>query len=301
MDGLLGETFAVLSALSFAMGNIVIARTSVSGGDKGVLFSVVVTIAFSFAIFLVLEAGRVEVAATRDSATGFALFALAGLSAMVFGRTLVFESIRRLGATRASAVKRLNPFFSVLLAALFLAEPVTLHDLAGLAAIAVSFTLLIRERFRAGQGAATDAGLGAFGIGAAAAFAYAVSYIARKAGLGYLEAPALGTFASAVAGFLGFAAFAAVSPAYRAMFRGMFRHVDRHVTAAAVMISSGQILMFAALAYEDVATVVMISSLEIFFSIFLATVVFRSEPRPGLPIILAAALAIAGVLLVAGG
>jgi drug/metabolite transporter (DMT)-like permease len=304
MSSLLGEALAVLSALSFAMFNVVISGTAGSRGDKGVLFSVVVTIGFSLVLFLVLEAGQISIDATMDTAAGLGFFVFAGLSAMVFGRTLVFNSIRRLGATRASAVKRLNPFFSVLLAAVFLSEPVTAHDLAGLVAIGFAFGLLMRDSYlksAAGDPAVGTAGPLAYAIGAGAAFAYAVAYIGRKAGLELLDAPALGIFVSALSGFLGFGILAIAAPRYRPMFRGLFQNIDRHVMAAAIFVSMGQILMFAALAYESVSTVVMISSLEIFFSIFLSTVVFRTERRPDSSILLPASLAIAGVLLVASG
>ena len=302
MPLLLGETLALLSALSFAMCNVAVSGTGGSRGDKGVLFSVVVTIGFSLALYLALEAGRVRIAATPETAMGIAWFVFAGVAAMIFGRTLVFASIRRLGATRASAVKRLNPFFSILLAAVFLSEVVTRFDLAGLAAIALAFTILIRDGLRrGGSGGAQPSGSLSYAIGAGAALAYAVAYIARKAGLDLLDAPALGTFVSALSGFIGFAVLAAVVPSYRPMFQGLFRDLDRRIMAAAVLVSLGQILMFAALAHEKVSTVVMISSLEIFFSIFLSTVVFRTEARPPPSILLSASLAIAGVILVAAG
>ena len=299
MPGYLGETLAALSALCFAMLNIVIAGPAGSRGDKGVLFSVIVTIGFSFALFLALEAGRINISATRDTAKGIGSFAFAGIAAMVFGRTLVFDSIRRLGATRASAVKRLNPFFSVLLAAIFLSEPVTLFDLAGLIVIALAFTLLIQDSFRKSRDGNDTAAPMAYLIGTGAALAYAVSYIGRKAGLNFMDAPALGTFISALSGFLGFVVLATFSENYRPMFRNLFQNIDRHVMAAAVLVSLGQVLMFAALAHEKVSTVVMISSLEIFFSIFLSTLVFRIEKRPRPVILVAAALAIIGVALVA--
>ena len=301
MSAYLGEILALISALAFALFNVTIAKTRGSGGDKGVLFSVIVTIGFSLAVFLALEAGRVEVAATRDTAVALALFAAAGVSAMAFGRSLVFSSVRRLGPTRASAVKRLNPFFSVILAALILSEPVTGTDLAGLAVIAAAFAVLVADSMRRANRAADTVGLVSYGIGAAAALAYAVAYVFRAAGLDLMAAPALGTFVSAVAGFVAFAVLAVFSASYRPMFRGVFGNIDGPVVAAAILVSVGQILMFAAFAYAPVSTVVMISSLEIFFSVFLSWLVFGTEKRPGAPVLVAAALAVAGVLLVAAG
>lgn len=300
MSAYTGEILALFSALSFALFNVTISRTRRSGGDKGVLFSVIVTILFSGALFVLLEAGRVPLSGEEGIAAGLFWFAFAGVSAMAFGRTLVFSSIRRLGATRASAVKRLNPFFSVLLAALILSEPVTGPDLAGLGAIAVAFLILVRGSLRHAA-RAPEAGPLAYGIGAAAAFAYAVAYVGRKLGLAEMPAPALGTFVSALAGFATFAVLAVFSRAYRPMFRGVFRNVDRPILLSALFVSVGQVLMFAALAYAPVSTVVMISSLEIFFSIFLSWLVFRTETRPDGAVLVSASLAVCGVLLVASG
>lgn len=297
----LGEILALLSALAFALFNVTVSATSRSRGDKGVLFSVIVTIAFSAVVFLVLEAGRTPLPATADTWMGLAFFAGAGVSAMAFGRSLVFTSIRRLGPTRASAVKRLNPFFSVVLAALILAEPVTTLDGWGLLAIACAFAILVADSMRRANRAQATVTPLAYGIGAAAAFAYAVAYVGRKAGLDLVDAPALGTLVSAIAGFAAFSVLAIVSSTYRAMFRGVFRNIDRPVVLSALLVSVGQILMFAALAHASVTTVVMISSLEIFFSVFLSWLVFGTERRPSGPVFLAAALAFAGVLLVAAG
>ncbi|MBT8409983.1 MAG: DMT family transporter [Alphaproteobacteria bacterium] len=301
MTAYAGEIFAILSALSFALFNVTVTATSRSRGDKGVLFSVIVTIGFSFALFLLFEAGRISLAYDTSTLLGLGYFAFAGVAAMAFGRTLVFTSIRRLGPTRASAVKRLNPFFSVLLAALILSEPVTAFDMAGLAAIAFAFTVLVSDSLQRANRVAVTAGPLAYGIGAAAALAYAIAYIGRKAGLELLNAPALGTFVSALAGFAFFAVVALVSARYRPMFQDVFRNIDRHIFIAALLVSAGQVLMFAALAYASVSTVVMISSLEIFFSIFLSWLVFRTERRPGPRVLISAGLAIVGVLLVAAG
>ena len=295
-----GQLLAVLSAVSFAAANLFVSRTARSGGDKGVMFSVLVTMAMSGLLWLTLEGGAVAVPGGGRSALGW--FALAGVLAMVFGRSLLFESIRRLGVTRATAVKRLNPFFSAILAVAFLGEILSPRDLGGMAAIAAAFALLIHESFRArGPLAVSAPPPGAYLFGVFGAMAYAAAYISRKAGLELMPAPAFGTFVSAATGFAGLAAFSLASPRHRANFTGMLRNLDRWTVLAGVMVSSGQILLFAALAYERVSTVVMIASLEIFLSIFLAVVVFRTERMPGPAVALAAALAMAGVVLVAGG
>jgi drug/metabolite transporter (DMT)-like permease len=299
---LLGQVLAVLSATSFAVANNFISFTSRSGGDKGVLFSVLATMAMSGLLWIAFEgsAGAHLPAAGRWEGIGW--FAVSGICAMVFGRSLVFESIRRLGVTRSTAVKRLNPFFSVLLAALLLKEPVDATDLAGIAAIAIAFALLVRESFIHRQTLAVDAPptpyylFGVFG-----ALAYAFAYVARKAGLDVLHAPALGTFISAVTGFAFFGVLALVSKRYAGNFRNMFTNLDWWIIGSALMVSLGQILLFAALSYERVSTVVMIASLEIFISILLSVLIFKTERMPGPAVLVAAILAMAGVGLVAAG
>lgn len=297
---LLGQLLAVLSAACFAFANNFISLTHRSGGDKGVLFSVFMTMAMSGMIWLGLEteAGTASVSGADWQAVGW--FAVSGVCAMVFGRSLVFESIRRLGVTRSTAVKRLNPFFSVMLAAILLKERISGADVVGMAAIAAAFALMIRESLADRNSLATGAPPAAnYLFGLFAALAYAFAYVARKLGLEILDTPAFGTFVSAVTGFASFAAIAIVSARYRDFFRNMLGNLDRWILGSAIMVSLGQILLFAALSYERVSTVVMIASLEIFISIFLSVLIFRTERMPGPAILIAAVMAMAGVILVA--
>jgi drug/metabolite transporter (DMT)-like permease len=299
-DPALGQGLAAASAAAFAFANNFVSRTTASGGDKGVTFSVLVTMAISAVLWLLLEKGALGEPGIGIDWRAFGLFAVAGILAMVFGRTLVFESIRRLGVSRSTAIKRLNPFFSVILAALLLGEAVTGPDMLGMLAIALAFGVLIHESLlRPRDNAPPKPSPAAYLFGVFGALAYAAAYVARKAGLDLWQAPAFGTFLSAATGFVAFALLTLVSIRHRSNFMGMFRHLDRWIFAAAVMVSFGQILLFAALAYEKVSTVVMIASLEIFLSIFLSVLVFRSERMPGPLVLLAAGLAMVGVALVA--
>lgn len=294
---MIGQLLALCSALSFAMSNVFISRTSQSGGDKGVMFSVLVTMAMSAILWIFLEAGSPTAEFTW---AGIAWFALAGVFAMVLGRSLLFESVRRLGVARSAAVKRLNPFFSVLLAALFLGETIGGTDILGMVAIATGFAVLISDNMRRRPGKTpVDIAPVSYLFGVLAALAYASAYVVRKLGLDAVSAPAFGTMVSAVTGFLIFCIMSMFSTRMRSNLVDVLVLLDRWVVLAAFLVSLGQILLFAALAYEEVSTVVMIASLEIFLSIFLAVVVFRTEAPPGIPIFVAAALAMLGVVLVA--
>lgn len=296
----LGQLLALASAVFFAGATVCMAETRASKGDRGVMFSVVVTILLSALLWLVLEGADLAALNAPRAWEGLAWFALAGLFAMVFGRSLVFVATRRLGVTRASATKRLNPFFSVALAAIVLAEPITALSALGMALIALAFGGLVRDSLRRAPTGPQPPALD-YAWGAGAALAYAAAYVTRKLGLEVLPAPALGTLVSALTGLAVFALWALVDARHRDHLTGMFRYLDRWSAGAAVLMSFGQIALFAALLYESVQVIVMIASLDIFVSIFLAVVVMRSERWPDGRTWAAALVATLGVVLVALG
>ena len=296
----LGQVLAGTSALAFSFANVFISKTSSSRGDKGVLFSVVITLGLSFALWLVLEAGsRDSWQFDRTEWTGVGLFAAAGVTVMVFGRNLLYASIRLLGVSRASSVKRLNPFFSVILAVAILGEPLWASDIVGIALITGAFGLLVLESYRSGNRGDVAPPLANYTLGVLAALAYAATYILRKLGLLALPEPALGTFISAGAGLAALAVIGVFSREYREKFINMFSYLDRWIVLSAVSVSIGQILLFAALAFEKVSTVAVIASLEIFVSIFLSIVIFRTETRVTPTVAMAAVLAFGGAIFLA--
>lgn len=296
-----GQVLALLSACSFAFGSVFVSKGAHGRRDRGVLFSVFVTMIFSMLLWLIIEGGSFGDTTQDNWWTGMMWFALAGVFAMAFGRSLLYNSIRYLGVTRAGSVKRLNPFFAVLAAALFLSEPITQMDTMGMLAIAAAFGLLIYKS-RSGlesvhEGEKISPIYYAWGVGSA--MAYAMAAISRKNGLIEIHAPVFGTMISAASGFLVFVIAALFFQTYRENFRTLFSNLNRWLILAGIFVSGGQILQFAALTYEKVSTVIMINSLEIFIASFLSVVVFRAERRPDITTYIAAVFATLGVLAVA--
>lgn len=303
MDGAwIGAAWALAGACCFALGNIAIVRAKSAGGDKGATLSVLITAVVAGLAWLIGEGAALPSPDDPRLVEALLWFALAGLFVMALGRALVFASLQKLGVTRASAVKRVNPFFSVLLAALVLGEAVTWIDAAGMVLIGAGFGLLVWLSFRAAAARPeTEPPTRDYLWGLGAGFAYAASYVARKLGLAALALPAFGTMVSALAGLLAFAVLALFLPRFRRNLAGIFRDATPATVAAGVAISFGQICTFSALAHADVMTVVMIGSLEVFISSFLAVVVFRTERRASAATLFAAGLAIGGAVTVAAG
>ena len=301
-DAQFGQLLALLSAFGFASSQVFVSKGSRGSGDHGVLFSVLVTSVFAGILWIFLERGSFGANVfSRQWWIGVTYFVLGGIFAMVLGRTFVFTAIRRLGVTRSAIVKRLNPFFSVLLAFLILAEPINGWDAIGMLAIALAFLILIRESIlnNAAEMAQKSYRIIDYHWGVFASLFYASAYICRKQGLLELPAPAFGTMVSAVSGFAFFILAAAFNQRHRQNLQRIFSDLDRWRILAAITVSAGQILFFAALKYEKVSTVVMIASLETFLASFLAVTVFKAEQKPSRVMLVSAVIATLGVIAVA--
>jgi drug/metabolite transporter (DMT)-like permease len=204
-------------------------------------------------------------------------------------------------------IQRLHPFFSVMLAAAILGETISALAGGGMLLIMLGFALLLRNSLRpraqarsAGKPDARPSPVH-YAYGPGSAFSYAVGNVARKEALLILPDSNFGTLISALAGLVSFAGAALFMRSYRAAFRTVFSTASRWQVAAGVFASAGQLSQFAAIKHIEVSRAVMISSSEIFLSMFLAVYVLKTEKRPDSLTLVAAALAMLGVVLVALG
>ena len=241
-------------------------------------------------------------------AAGVWWFAVSGILTIFLGRTLLYQSIASIGAIRASMLLRLHPFFSVLLAALILGETVGAvgggRDAADHAELRAAAATRLRPApaGRAGHGSrGAPASPLDYLYGPASAFSYALGDIARKHALGLVPDASFGTLVSALTGIVSFAVAALFVERYRYAFKGVFKNASRWQVAAGLFASAGQLSNFAAIQHIEVSRAVMITSAEIFLSMFLAVYVLKTEKRPDAVTLAAAALAMIGVVLVAAG
>ncbi|XDZ62619.1 EamA family transporter [Alphaproteobacteria bacterium LSUCC0396] len=301
-EALLGQGLALASAFCFAVANVLIARSSGRRDSRGVVFSVLVTAVFAAVIWLATESLDMQAVASTSWWKGVALYALAGVLSMVVGRSFLYTSVRRLGVVRSSTVKRMNPFFSSLLAFLILGEAITMVGAAGMAVLLFAFLLMMRESAKNQQtGDDAPPPVWDYSFGVLSALAYGSAYIFRKFGIFELPYPAFGTFISAVTGLAAFLLAGLLVKSLRGRLTGIFTDLDRWMIMASIAVSLGQILFFAAIVYETVIVVVMIASLEIFIASYLSIFVFRLERKMSGSMVVASIFAFTGVILITLG
>lgn len=308
----MGELFAILSASFFAAANVTVTQgTSPQSQDNGAFLSIVLTAAIAGTLY----AGSAALYGSAViTSTGIYWFAAAGLLTAFIGRVFLFASIQYLGAVRASAVKRLNPFFAVLIGILVLGEPLTVGLAIGMALIFSSFVLLIRHSLAGAGGvpdeavppslwgrtrsAFTTAGSLGYFYGPVSALAYAVGYVGRKKGLDEIPDPYLGTMVGATVGVLAFMAAAVFQESYRAALRSAVKRFNGWLFAAGVFSSLGQVCYFVALKQSTITRVSLITAMEVFITMFLSILIFRTRAQLDLPIVGAAGIGVLGTAII---
>lgn len=298
----MGELLALFSACCFAGSNVTITRgAGGKGKDNGAFLSILLTAAIGGALWLAGSAGR---GFPPMNARSLLWFAAAGILTIFIGRVFLYASVQRLGAVPASAIKRLNPAFSVLLGVVLLGEAIDRSMVAGMLLIGASVALLVRHSLQAAGGAArrdsvgsTLANLGYF-YGPVSALAYALGYVARKEGLAGMPDPAFGSMFGSLVGALVFVLIARFADSYMAAVRSTFTSFNPWLFAAGVLSSAGQLLYFAALNSAPIARCAMISSMEAIFTILFTVALGRSPRQLSAPVLLAALLGVAGTMFI---
>lgn len=296
----MGDLFALLSATFFSIANVTIVRGSAPGDDdNGAFVSLLLTT-------LIAAAGWAAFGLARgfEPVTPWALawFAGAGVLTGFIGRVFGYATVQHLGAMRASAMKRLNPFFAVALGVGVLGERLTQGTLAGMALIVASFALLVlRASGRTDDPASRAAGR-LFNVGylygPVSALGYATGYLLRKMGLAETPDAFLGTMVGTCVGALVFVGVGAFRPRYAAAVRATFSRPRPWLLAAGVTSSLGQVAYFFALKHSAISRVALLASMEVFITIFLSVLLLKRHETLTPAVVAAALLGVAGTALI---
>ncbi len=301
----MGEVLAIVSMTLFALTNLTVVRGhDGKSRSSGAFLAIAITFLVSGLIWLasVLQNGWPEM-----NLEAVKWFAIAGFLTIFIGRVFVYASIQHLGAIKASAVKRLNPFFSVMLGVLVLGETISGPMALGMVLILLSFVVLVRQAVMFAGDAERIAerhslirriaNLG-YLFGPISAFAYASGYVARKFGMEILPDAAFGTMVGALSGIVFFVIASGFIRSYRDDLKRTFTVFNKWFLAAGILSSFGQICYFAALKYIGISKIALITSMEVFMTMILSTLVFLNKEKLTADVIIAACLGFLGTVFV---
>jgi drug/metabolite transporter (DMT)-like permease len=312
----MGEFFALLSAISFSAANIMIRKgTTRSSQNNGAFVSILLTALISGIIVaaMVLSKGW-----PRLTLEGIFWFLLAGVLTSLLGQ--------HLGPVRATAIKRLNPFFAVLFGVLLLGDPLSSPLVIGMLFIFLSFGMLILEAYRSSteegntetafkekktkniqqfrkqvfEGMKSVANLG-YIYGPVSALCYGIGYIVRKQGLMEMPDPYLGTMLGASVGAFIFVIMACFKERYRITVKSTFTSFHPWLFCAGVATSVGQIFYFIALKNIEVSRVALIASIEVILTILISAFLFKTQERITRKVIIASLISMIGAVIIAIG
>lgn len=295
-----GDLLAVASSFCFAASNITVARAARPGAeDNGAFVSLLVTTAIAGGGWLALGLWRGFAPVTPAA---LAWFAAAGVFTAFVGRVAFYASIERLGAMRSSTMKRLIPFFAVSLGVGVLSEPLTAGMAVGMVLILASFAFLVGAAGGRKDAPTPPGGTGRFNMGyvygPVSALGYATGYLLRKMGLADAHDPLLGAAVGCLVGAALFLATALFNPRYARAVRLTFSSPNAWLIGAGVFSSFGQILYFAALNASPMSRVALISSIEVFITLFLGWVFLKRTESVTPALVAAAVLGVAGTAAV---
>ena len=314
---MIGEVFAVLSALFFSSAGITIRRGMRTAYDDGVFLSTLINMIVFLGLLPILYViNRLP----PLNLIGFLLFALAGLLTTFGGRALHFAAIRKIGPSRAVPFRSSSPLFTIGLAYLFLSERLSTTDLIGTIAIIGGIWFLSREISERSDLAVSRKNfqpdhhsppgndtppihrpsLSGILFGIFASISFGAGHFLRKLAMIEVPSPYWGVAIGSLVGFL-----AIVVQAY---IKGEFSQVCRYnlnikappwfFISAGILTTVGQLLCYLAIFYTSVSMAMVLISSEPLGTVMISRLILGTEESLNWRVYLSALIVFGGIAVI---
>ena len=272
----MGELLAV-SALVMFSSNIVLTKVASARMSVDLGFLVAVTVNVLFASLLVATQLALRVAPLRLDTAALLLFLLAGFFSTYLGRWFLYDSVVKLGPSRASAFQTSNPAFTAVIAWFLLDERLGAVDIAAMATVLVGLYLTSRRPPERGiKGTAQPlthdrlqelprhrrtSPLRNVGVllALSGALAYAVSNVLRGVAIEDWNEPLVGALAGALTGLVSYAVLGSGARRFLSSIRSLDRKGLYLYAVSGVLTICAQACMIAAMRYLPVSITTVIT------------------------------------------
>jgi drug/metabolite transporter (DMT)-like permease len=272
-----GPILAIISALSFSAGIVIVRKASAAAGES---FSVTVVSIFAgipyFAIAVTLAGDWDKI--LMISGRALALLASAGVIHFIFGRLVGYSAYRIIGANKATPFIMTNRFYTILFSFLFLGESITYFIIGGVICMFVGAALTsweeksITEKIER-KGLSTD--MKGILLALAAALCWGTTPVLIKPGVEAIGSSFAGAFVSYSA-----ATIVMLGLLMKKSLRQQVTHQSpvkslSPMAMAALFTSTGQMLYYTALGKSPASVVTPLLSIQIIFIFFLSWMINR--------------------------
>jgi len=286
--------FAVITCVDYAVDNYFVRRGLAKTPDP--LAATVITLSVNFLFFVILS--LVFIPGHLIRLEWIYLFIIAGILAPGCGRALSYKGIETLGLSITIPIVNAESLFAVVMAILFLNEPITLPVVTGIAAVVSGLSLLGYETGKTREGQARRIIHYRYLIyPILASIVYGVSVFFRKLGLNAVRSPILGaTFTSGTSWCIFVIALLA-----RGNVKSVY-HQMKSISLVFFMLGGvatciGWFALFHALDLGRVSIVTPIATSNSLVTLLISYLFLRHLERVTVRILLATVLVVGGVIL----
>lgn len=293
----MGTLFAFLSALSFAITNLLIKKGMEKQQTKenGYLITVIMNV-----LLLGLLAGVFHFLNDDPpafTAPAFIYFVLSGLLTIGLGRYSFFASISHIGPSRASAIKNASPIFTILFALLVLQESLSWQSAGGIALI-MAGVLSISWRAFAQPGESLSLKNVGYLLGIASALFFGIGQAIRKAGLEQMDDAFFGAWVGAVTSLILLVVYESGKGTIKATLRENRKLLKNpYFITAGALNSFGPLFFFLGATYAPVSIVSAVAAVEPLLTVLLSRLFFHMMEQLPLAVWSAAVLVFSGTCL----
>jgi drug/metabolite transporter (DMT)-like permease len=275
----MGELLATLALMMFSA-NIIITKVASARVAVGLGFLVAVVVNVVIASLLVAIQLTVRQEPLRVDLSALLLFALAGFFSTCLGRWFFYDSVVRLGPSRASSFQASNPMFTVLIAWFLLGETLTGLDVAATVTILLGLVLAShrpperrsdssshplerrsgkrKTRRSLNHGVRFVVSSGVF-LALFGAFSYAVGNVLRGLAVRDWNEPVLGVLVGAAAGLVAYVLLGSEARGFLSKLKRANRTSLYLYAISGVLTILAQACMVAAMWYSPVSIVTLIT------------------------------------------